>query len=49
MRYAGLIKNDFTAAPGVCVTFFVQGCDAHCPGCHNQETWDFNGGKNFDQ
>ena len=47
MRYAGIIKNDFAAAPGVCLTFFVQGCPIRCPGCHNQETWDFNGGKEF--
>lgn len=47
MRYAGLIKNDIAAAPGLCVTFFVQGCPIHCPGCHNPETWDFNGGKEF--
>lgn len=47
MRYAGLIKNDLAAAPGICVTFFAQGCPHHCPGCHNPETWDFNGGKQF--
>lgn len=47
MKYAGLIKNDIAAAPGLCVSFFVQGCPIHCPGCHNPETWDFNGGKEF--
>jgi anaerobic ribonucleoside-triphosphate reductase activating protein len=47
MRYSGLIKNDITAAPGLCVSFFTQGCPHHCPGCHNPETWDFNGGKEF--
>ena len=47
MRYAGLIKDDFTAAPGVCVSIFVQGCPHHCPGCFNPETWDFEGGKEF--
>lgn len=47
MRYAGLNKNDFTAAPGVSVSFFTQGCPHRCPGCHNPETWDFNGGKEF--
>ena len=47
MRYAGLIKNDFTAAPGVSVSFYTQGCPHHCPGCHNPETWDFNGGQEF--
>ena len=47
MRYSGLIKNDITAAPGLCVSFFTQGCPHHCPGCHNPETWDFDGGKEF--
>lgn len=49
MRYAGIIKNDVAAGKGVCVTFFVQGCDIHCPGCHNPQTWDFNGGYEFTQ
>lgn len=47
MRYAGLNKNDFAAAPGVSVTFFTQGCPHRCRGCQNPETWDFTGGKEF--
>ena len=47
MKYAGIIKNDVSAGNGVCVTFFVQGCPIRCPGCHNPETWDFDGGKKF--
>lgn len=47
MQYSGLILNDITAAPGLCVSFFVQGCPHRCPGCHNPETWDFEGGKEF--
>ena len=47
MRYAGLIKNDIAAGPGICVTFFTQGCPHHCPGCHNPETWAFDGGEEF--
>lgn len=45
MRYAGIIKNDFSAAPGTSVTFFTQGCSHRCEGCHNPETWDFEGGE----
>ena len=45
MRYAGIIKNDFSAAPGISVTFFTQGCPHRCEGCHNPETWDFEGGE----
>ena len=47
MRYSGLILNDITAAPGLCVSFFTQGCPHHCPGCHNPDTWAFEGGKQF--
>ena len=47
MRYSGIIRNDLAAAPGVSVSFFTQGCPHRCKGCHNPETWDFNGGKEF--
>ena len=47
MRYAGLNKNDMSAAPGIAVSFFVQGCPHHCKGCHNPETWNFDSGKEF--
>lgn len=47
MKYSGIIYNDFAAAPGVALSFFTQGCPHHCLGCHNPETWDFDGGKEF--
>ena len=47
MRYSGLILNDITAAPGLCVSFFTQGCPHRCFNCQNPETWDFEGGKEF--
>lgn len=47
MRYAGIIPNDIAAGEGVNVSFFVQGCPIHCPNCHNPQTWNFDGGKEF--
>lgn len=44
-KYAGLITNDFVNGIGTCVSFWTQGCPHKCYGCHNPETWDFNGGK----
>lgn len=47
MNYSKIIKNDFCAAPGVCVTLFVSGCAKQCPGCHNPELWDPEAGTPF--
>lgn len=44
MKYAGLINNDVVNGYDVCVSVWVQGCPFHCEGCHNPQTWDFNGG-----
>ena len=45
MRYNKIIENDVTNGEGVCVSFWVQGCPHHCPGCFNPETWDFDNGE----
>ena len=47
MRYANINYNDMSAAPGISVSVYLQGCPHHCKGCHNPETWDFEGGKEF--
>lgn len=44
VRYAGLDKNDMLNGEGFCVSFWTQGCPHRCKGCHNPETWDFDGG-----
>lgn len=48
MNYGTIKKYDIANGPGVRVSLFVSGCTHHCPGCFNQETWDFNYGKPFD-
>lgn len=45
MNYAKIKKNDTVDGQGVCVSLWTQGCPHHCPGCHNPETWDPNGGQ----
>lgn len=47
MKYANIIKNDIVNGENICVSFWVQGCNLHCPGCQNSSIWDFNGGKEF--
>ena len=47
MRYNKIRKMDISDGPGVRVSIFMQGCDFNCKNCFNQETHDFNGGKEF--
>lgn len=44
MRIAGIEKNDVINGKQTCVSVWFQGCPHKCPGCHNPETWDFDGG-----
>ena len=47
MKYNTIRKMDIADGPGVRVSIFMQGCSFHCKNCFNSETWDFNGGKEF--
>lgn len=49
MKYATIKDNDIANGPGVGVSVFLQGCERHCEGCFNPETWDFEGGQEFTQ
>lgn len=47
MNYGEIKKTDIANGRGVRVSLFVSGCTHHCPGCFNQETWDFGYGQEF--
>ena len=49
MRYADIKKADVANGTGVRVSIFVTGCTHHCKGCFNQEAWDFDYGKEYDE
>ncbi|MEG1559689.1 MAG: anaerobic ribonucleoside-triphosphate reductase activating protein [Clostridia bacterium] len=44
LRLAGVIRESIVDGPGIRLTVFLQGCPHDCPGCHNPETHNINGG-----
>lgn len=48
MNYASITEAEVANGNGVRVVLWVSGCDHHCKGCHNPETWNSNYGKPFD-
>lgn len=49
MRYASIRSMDISNGEGIGVSLFVQGCSFRCKNCFNSETWDFNGGNEWDK
>ena len=49
MRYASIRSLDISNGEDIGVSLFVQGCDRHCFNCFNPESWDFNGGYEWDK
>lgn len=45
VRIAGVATESVVDGPGIRSTIFFQGCGHACPGCHNPETWDPDGGR----
>jgi len=48
MRIAGTVSDSIVDGSGLRYTIFTQGCYHDCPGCHNPETHDPEGGKAMD-
>lgn len=45
LRIAGIEKESVVDGPGLRFVIFTQGCPHRCPGCHNPDTHDPEGGK----
>ncbi|MBQ1813125.1 MAG: anaerobic ribonucleoside-triphosphate reductase activating protein [Bacilli bacterium] len=41
---ADLQTDSIVDGPGLRAVLWTQGCNHHCKGCQNPQTWDFNGG-----
>ncbi|MBQ4577128.1 MAG: anaerobic ribonucleoside-triphosphate reductase activating protein [Firmicutes bacterium] len=48
LRISGVISESIVDGPGFRYVVFTQGCPHGCPGCHNPQTHDFNGGTLID-
>lgn len=44
MRIAGILPHSMVNGDGIRFVVFTQGCPHGCRGCHNRDTWDYNGG-----
>ena len=47
MRLSGITSESLVDGPGLRYVIFTQGCLHGCPHCHNQQSWDVNGGKEY--
>lgn len=45
IKIFGTANDSIVDGPGLRYAIFCQGCLHHCPGCHNPESHDVNGGR----
>ena len=49
MKVSRIKCPDIANGLGCRLSVFVSGCDLHCPGCFNEEAWDFDVGDSLDE
>lgn len=47
MYYSKIKYNDVANGPGLRLSLFTSGCNHHCKGCFQPETWNFKNGDPF--
>ena len=47
MKVHGILPVSFVNGDGARFVVFTQGCEHHCKGCHNPDSWDFDGGEEW--
>lgn len=48
MNYHNITTDDMLNGSGLRVVLWTSGCEHHCNGCHNPQTWDKDSGIKFD-
>lgn len=49
MKILKIEKENVANGPGIRTVIWVSGCEHHCLGCHNKNTWDPEQGKPIDK
>lgn len=44
-RIVDIIEGTSVDGPGLRTSIYFAGCDHHCPGCHNPQTWAHDAGR----
>jgi len=45
IRVLDIIEDTMVDGPGFRTSIYCAGCNHHCKGCHNPQSWDFNQGR----
>lgn len=47
LRVIDIIEGTSVDGPGLRTSVYLAGCDHHCPGCHNPQTWPRDAGRDM--
>ena len=45
IRVLDILEDTMVDGPGFRTSISCSGCGHHCPGCHNPQSWNFDGGR----
>lgn len=49
IKYSKIDECECCNGLDVGMSLYIQGCNRHCKGCFNQDTWNFDDGKTFQE
>ena len=47
LRVVDIVEGTTVDGPGLRTAIYFAGCSHHCPGCHNEQTWPFDSGRDI--